>query len=417
MRQDHPIGPPNTKSDEAQSRRLRRYSLAEHALATTLQSCADSEASTQELQIRTLERATSLLGAYAEDAKERVGKLRMVLADREVDPDTHQALKRERWMEERRQVAVAEVANEVQQQLVSLSQSIHIMPPAPTPTSSAETRRRANLQLFFESSRSQVHSHVGRPHSMYSEPSTRRMTLESVTPMRLRTSFMSMRSRTLKPFSLDAQRANDNIPPKSQPTPMQPAPSVDHPVASIRGCPDLPRISEQRELSSDGGPVSHGTATIFPTDAHQVRELVALDVDVSIPDYALDLFTNFDINYAVPPLPSIPTLRHQFEVPVSGPDRQLPSLLKSPEPRPIYKPRSRLSLLRKPSFQWSPYPVEEGPDNNQTTRNSKDCNIKTEPSPCPSTTSLGIGVSEGIIHPELIANKIRKRFSAVLRRR
>src|ERR1700733_11638218 len=95
------------QSDDEALCRLKRYSTVEEKLATSFEHC-NTEPSPQELQIRALKQAMSMLSSHAQDSRERVERLRVVLANRKVEPEVYKNLQRERWMEEKRRMIVAQ---------------------------------------------------------------------------------------------------------------------------------------------------------------------------------------------------------------------------------------------------------------------------------------------------------------------
>jgi hypothetical protein len=315
---------PNTERApvESSSRRLKRYSLAEEALASTLQH-RTQEASPQELQIRALEAATALLSAHAKGAQERAAKLRVLLADREVDRDTYEALQRERWMEEKRQVAVDREAKLVRQHLVSLTRPSLDEPAAlgKGPVVDAASKRQANLAKFFElSSRTPISTHKSR--QSYVDRSPRRRTICHVTPMRLHTSpVTSGFSRSVRghsrSVSLDASRLSlgkrisfgrplgspitaslgvvteDAILDQSTLSNLSPFRATDGPAAVI--------AEGQHSVTCTRRPTAdavRGVATIYqPMQARSKAEILAdwSTEDVGIPDYAVNLMEHLDV--------------------------------------------------------------------------------------------------------------------------
>jgi hypothetical protein len=154
-------------------------------------------ASPQELQIRALKQAMSILSSHAQDSRERVERLRTVLANRKVEPEVYEKFQRERWMEEKRQLAVNEETKVVLRYLEVLNESSHddtyvpCVPDPPAPALTAEARRDANLLMFLASTRTQAPIRTNRPSSMSFEHTLRRRTMDRVTPMKLRSSFTS----------------------------------------------------------------------------------------------------------------------------------------------------------------------------------------------------------------------------------
>lgn len=411
-----PLVPP---SEELEARRHKRYSLAEGALATTLQHC-NSEPPPEVLQIRALEKATTMLSAYAQDAKDRAAHLRALLADPATDPEAFELMKRERWMEEKRQLAADEEYKILRRQLQDLNESLKQgksnLVTRDTARVDPDTKRHTNLIKFLGASQGRALIYTKRPASTYIQRSPRRMTVDDVLPMRLRTYSVtaafsdSIRGHS-RSISLDGQQS-ENVDKKprldavqtssaeqrNRPSGVPNQPSLDvvreDPVSvsgqqspTTSSPPSVPSTTSsglRSRLHSASGSSdvpstlgsfdderyqgdSSGTATIFHTILPQPDKVELVDLDVTLPGYALDLFTDFDRPSAVPFQTTFPALtsRHSttsLRPPVTPPPSARKSILSmdsphvsalspsflSPHPTPT-KPKSKPSLLHKSS--------------------------------------------------------------------
>ncbi|KIJ62834.1 hypothetical protein HYDPIDRAFT_29984 [Hydnomerulius pinastri MD-312] len=179
-------------SSKVASHRNRRYSLAEQALASALESSSE-ERSPLELQIWALQRASTALSTRAQESRERASKLKLRLADRDTDPDTYVSLQQERWMEEKRQLAIDREVKVLTQQIAVLKadrkrgqEEENLGLP---PTLNNEARRRANLDLFFNQSPTRTSFHLNLKCRLTLDHSfPRRITMSDVSPLRLRPS-------------------------------------------------------------------------------------------------------------------------------------------------------------------------------------------------------------------------------------
>lgn len=327
-------------------RRLQRYSVAEGDLATKLQQC-NAGPSSRELQIRALEKATSMLSVHAQNSHERADKLRNMLADHSMDPNVYEALKRERWMEEKRQSVVDLDTKVVLKQLETLLKSSDI--DSVTPDSSPmtkEKRHNMNLVKFLSSSSAQPPIRISKYPLIFPERALKRRTLDRVSPMRLRTSSTASSSpnshRHVRSISLEGRKRR-----LLQPIPdfgdgkmltRMPRPSLNVVTENIDSHTDASSSSGSISLfeSSSGsthldspstsaavltpqaashiplpGPSGstkefdniNGTVTIYFTQPYDPQVVNNEDIQVQLPEYALNLFSQFDVNYEVPQLP------------------------------------------------------------------------------------------------------------------
>lgn len=330
----------NIRGGGTDIRRLKRYSTAEGKLATTFRNC-NTEVSPQELQIRALEKATSILNSYAHDARDRAQQLQVILADHEMDPAVFETLKRERWMEEKRQLAVEQERKAVLQHLETLTKpsyndGSHTQAQAPT----AQVRQHTNLIRFLRTSQTHkpVHPHITT--SGYVGRSQRRRTMDKVSPMRLRTNpaisnHPEPAKRHFRSISLDGRKSGglpshlilySRVDVTSEPN--QPAPHIplglvtEHEVSSspssytttalsdhstisdvLPSTPltisisALPAVVVPLSLSREGGIDPNdqgGTATIYRPTPHIPSDNLIDHIHVSLPDYAVDLFADFE---------------------------------------------------------------------------------------------------------------------------
>lgn len=342
-------------------RRLKRYSLAETKLAATLQKCA-IEPSPQELQIRALEQATSVLSAHAKDSQETAERLRALLADRETDPETFEALQRDRWMQEKRQLAVDRESKVIHEYVLSLRRSSS-EDESPSvaglgPSEDCEAKRRANLIRFFGSSVTRVPIFVHKTAEAYPvDRAPRRMTMGDVTPMRSRTSSLisafsqpirghsrsvsldDIRSQKHRHASLQARphivtHMRESVgrtfgatlrtpldvvkedPTSEASTPSSPTPTTNSSIFPITQeamsntntqCSTAP-FTWDNEPSLKHVPVDgswffdneDGHATIQPIPKPRSKAEITAGLEVVLPDYALDLFTEFDYTQSLP---------------------------------------------------------------------------------------------------------------------
>ncbi|KAF9460317.1 hypothetical protein BDZ94DRAFT_1266287 [Collybia nuda] len=443
--------------DAKDVRRLKRYSAAEEKLAKTFRNC-NTELSPQELKIRALEKATSILNSHAHDARDRAQELQVILADREMDRVVFETLKRERWMEEKRQLAVEQERKVVSEQLDTLTKSLHddgshashTQAHAPT----AQVRKHVNLIKFLETSQTHKPIHPHTPITLYAERSLRRRTMDKVSPMRLRTSSTIHSSAEfpkhhLRSISLDGHISShpisipqaksllkSNIPTHRVPlgvvtegvvldsphtctttalsdhsTSFDELPSTPLTTAtSTLPDPTLPTdLNCERETNLDS---RNGTAIIFcPTPQITSEDLID-NIHVSLPDYAVDLFTRFEadmeplqpISYPLDPQPNPHASDKTF--PSRRPESsflQVPSPTKQKDPF-IKRPgshRNLRSLISIPEALSSRLRVEKqnlnpgGGQGNQVTPRS-------------SVSSLVVGDTHGGI-----GAKVKKRFSAL----
>ena len=130
-------------------RRLARYSTSEQALSESFQHCGIQQ-QPEELHLEALKKSTSILNARAADARDSADRLRILLANRSVEPTLYRSIQRQRWTEERRHDTFNQLSKTLCTELARHSSSINI---GQTFTlDSSNSKSNANLINFFESS-------------------------------------------------------------------------------------------------------------------------------------------------------------------------------------------------------------------------------------------------------------------------
>jgi len=421
----------------------------------------------------------SVLSSHAQESRQRVEQLRVVLADRKADPKVYENLQRERWMHEKRQLIVSAETEVVLQYLDVLRKSSNddtripcqYIPDLPAPTLSPQARRDTNLLMFLASAQTQIPIRTCRPASISFEHTLKRRTMDKVTPMRLRSSSTTLASiRSIKGNSrfrsLDgtklawqsrSQSFNGFGPLTSMPLPRvaaaldvvaeDPRCSVDElsdftstdtlsshaplfetqlstplTTASV----DLPHVLKPLTLNPepDAQDDQGGTATIYKVVPHYPFDHLLANLHVSLPDYALELFSHFDQSEmaalrpislsSAPPCISRPFSPPSF-VPPLRPVRNTSSILQVPPStpsKPSNLPREPLykNLFAMPEAFPSRNRVEDGsgldlPIDGLLSRSRK-------PQALPnysSTGSLNFSVTENV------TKKIKKRWSVLWR--
>jgi len=250
--------------------RLARYSEAEAALRSSFQRCQD-EPSPQELQIRALKAATAILNSRAEDVRSDLVRLRDLLANRATDPPLYEAFQRDRWMQERLEVAITSQSNTALQHLTSLAQS----PDLDFPEDNIDilSKEDNNLTRYFEISQRPSPLRTRRrrygPHTLVDIPTfPRRHKHSTLLPL------------VLKPRDNDLRRL--------KPEPLTPL-SIQH-KDKLASPPPLASSPPTRRHSRNN---SLGTAVIYKANDHDHPDLLS-EIEGSIPDYAVDLIAAFD---------------------------------------------------------------------------------------------------------------------------
>ncbi|KAG5338843.1 hypothetical protein C0989_006008 [Termitomyces sp. Mn162] len=422
----HNVAPPRPNPTVNQ-RRMQRYSAAEEVLAKQFEKC-QSETSPANLQIRALKEVTSMLSAHARDARERAEKLRGLLADRDMDPEAYESLQRERWFQEHRRDAAAEEAKAVQQQLSILSNgSTQTNISDGSKGTDDEERRRRNLIKFLADSSKRPSVRIRKTTSVIMERSQNRRTMDKVSPMRLRTTFVISRTsvQPSRPMSLDGWiRRSRRISNLAAPTPLH-VPShslnlvseddLDEVVSpptetassftsifttkSFSSIPPSTAITLPTSLptsSTTEAENENGTAIIL-LDTHLSKaHYKPRDIDAPLPDYVLDLFARFD---------------YDIDINFSNTPRRHPSAGSGHRPvRPQKStPLPPSSYLQVPSF--SP-PKHSERKSSRLGRSPSHRHLSTLFS-IPEAISSRIGINTGVkrVHQEAVPSDSPSKFS------
>ncbi|GLB44868.1 hypothetical protein LshimejAT787_1802050 [Lyophyllum shimeji] len=465
----YPLRMTNGKNEE---HRRWRYSTAEAELVRQFRK-SQTELSPRELQIRALEQATTVLSAHAQDARERADRLRQLLEDRDTDPVVYETLKRERWLEESRQFAVEQERKVVRQNLEMLTNlSSHggtevLSASLGDAQTADEARRRRNLLKFLDSSSTHPPVRVRKATSLIFERSSKRRTLDRVTPMRLRTestgSDASFRFQHLRPISdgwappaRHAFKSRDDVSqgPRSAPILPSLAAVAEDQTTSTDGMaqPTEPASSSGLYFAEPSKPASfafagtpfppksrsrhsrrksdYGTATIFASAAPSLTDIHidAADVDAPLPDYALDLFSRFECGLPIsmsdselPPTP-LPTRSSDVGPPEAEPQydplptRHSSSSLQVPSFTPQKQRRSKTSILRRSGSGRQVGSLVSIPESSSSSEKRAQREEEGPPSKVSSAASLALptasrgGSKEG---REDLTSKIKRRFSVL----
>lgn len=404
--------PTDSVSDvEPNQLRVRRYTLAEQALVSTVKQFKP-EADPRILQIQVLKQAMSLLDERAQDARDRAEELRLSLANRTIERRRYESLQRERWMEEKRQLAIDKELRSLRHQLDSFTMSPG-NDDASGESSDPEARHRMNLARFFESSRirAPIYTQEGSSKSFRRTP--RRMTVGEVGPSRPRShsvtsKFADTFSSHSRSMSLDGKKPQwgDSVrAPAPAPVPPLPFAQTQKSTSTVIVDPTSPRLSIVTEDTDDDSsalnlglspstilsspatsisietpitesrrrrpwatarPPSHhddnshwriashsreGMATIYsaPYFASQAKPDNLDELPVSLPEYAQDLLEDFDYDYGFPLTLS----------PVNASSSSLSSIWEMPPPPPpLPKQKSHRSFfsIDHSAFSSSSFP-------------------------------------------------------------
>ncbi|KAL0945425.1 hypothetical protein HGRIS_000917 [Hohenbuehelia grisea] len=365
----------------------RRYDLAERALAATIRS-QPAEASPQELQIRTLKRATQLLSLHAEDARERAQVLRLRLAERTADPPTFTAMQRERWMEERREAAVTHDAALVKKHVNRLVSGNGVDDTVVSASEATESRRQTNLHNFLRTS--QTHKPFRRRgHRTVASQPLRRMDEARLSALQLRTNLDTRQlflrahrqsinqretSHSMTHPSLlrsskhtmdmlleaddessqgDETHICDDSPPTSPEdsvvslSPLTPSQPLIHSIDSIVPPSDKPSDKPCRNsVPRRSFDSVRGTAVIYPPlSSLALPADPADDTPIALPEYAQILLDEFAVTKSI-------------ELPLS------------PAPPSATPSTSFTSSPRAPSVQWRPVQAARTPSKRHSSRPS-----------------------------------------------
>ncbi|KAL4248687.1 hypothetical protein ABKN59_006347 [Abortiporus biennis] len=307
-------GSTDSLAESTVTRRQKRYSREEEALKSTLQHVAP-EPTHRELQIRALERATALLTSHAQEAQDRAEKLRDLLNDRDIDPESYQSLQKERWMEERRSQARLEESKALEELLKRIAEDPDTpIPPLPDSVQQLEqthiARKDANLLEFFKHSPTRLTFPNRSRHfdiEATLDPSSRRRTKSDIRVMRLRTSALVMalakpiktrlRSKSLDaggehPSKVPLKRVDTSTPSGSG---LSPLTETSTPTAMAPKSKMSPQVRQRRPSSLFSfGNTNSGTATIYAPGLPRTADEIAAELnDVGLPEYAQDLLDRF----------------------------------------------------------------------------------------------------------------------------
>lgn len=302
-------------------RRLARYSASEQALAESFRHCGIQQLP-EELQLEALKKSTSILSALAADARDAVDRLRVLLANRSTEPTLYRSIQRQRWMEERRHVALDQLSKTLHTELARLSLSTNN---GQTLTSeSSNSKSNTNLINFLESSRRRI-------------------------PIRSRT---RRRIPLLPPKPRDEQSDDSHMPriihhenyiiPLVLQSPQRrrffpsytPQPSQDHlsssfSVENVSSTPSTTAsdASNLETIADDNETILHitlpvtynqddtdGTALIW-RDVPRSKEEILAELHVSMPDYVADLLADFESTSRPGPITLSPHTRSRLDTP------------------------------------------------------------------------------------------------------
>ncbi|KAI0316733.1 hypothetical protein OF83DRAFT_1193314 [Amylostereum chailletii] len=189
-------------------RHQERYSRDESALAAAIRDPIP-EFSPRQLQKFELAKASSLLRARAQEARERLVAIRTRMANENLGGEELRELQRERWMEERWVVAAEDEEKRVANVASGLSASQKQSVPSPSeaiPPPTEQARREANLAKFFARSPTQTTSRTRR--RVVHPLQTRVLTRRNVEPPQLRMwpigADLKRSARSPRPRSLDS---------------------------------------------------------------------------------------------------------------------------------------------------------------------------------------------------------------------
>ncbi|KAI0076168.1 hypothetical protein K474DRAFT_1708353 [Panus rudis PR-1116 ss-1] len=318
----------SSSANSAQSRRQLRYSREVESLKSSLESCS-TEPSPRELQIRALQKATSLLSAHAAEAQERAAKLRATLADRALDPGEYRTLQTERWMEERR----SQVRSEQAKALQTVAQHLAASPDSDNPDMATIRKREVNLQRFFQHSPTRITFGMCKtPTAAQADCLFRRQTISDVRSLQLPAkgaavtfglkSTARFRSRSLdgnrtisakRTAEMRQTRGTTTHVPSETPDSRQEASSTTMAVG-------VKKPMDKRVVKD-----SDGVATIFKSDVPRTLAEMTTELgEVGMPEYAkslLDELDNIDGEVSLPQM----TIPDHFSICDSG-TKAAPSL-------------------------------------------------------------------------------------------
>lgn len=270
----------------------------------------------QELHIAALQKATFILNALSADASDAVDRLRALLANRSAEPTVYRSMQRQRWMEERRHVALDQLSKTLCTELARLSSSTYTGQTLASESSNSNSKPNMNLIKFFELSRHQtlIRSRIRRrmpllPKLRDEQPNNSRLEI----PRRHNENY-------LIPLILKPTQHRHFFPPFT-PQPSQALSGPSSPVDNVTSTPSIASDSSNLETIAEENettphiplPINYnqdetdGTALIW-RDAPRSKEEILGDLHVTMPDYVMDLLADFETNSRPSPItPSPPT--------------------------------------------------------------------------------------------------------------
>ena len=322
-------------------RRLARYSTLEQALAESFQHCGN-QTQPEEFHLEALKKSTSILNSLAADARDAVGRLRTLLANRSAEPTLYRSIQRQRWMEERRHEAFNQLSKTLCTELARLSSSTNI---GQTHTlESSNSKSNTNLVKFFESSWHQIPIRLRtcrrmplppkprdeQPHISHMPTELPRIHHEKyIIPLVLKP---PQRRRFIPSYT--SQRSQDHSSSSSS------VENVSSP-STASDTSNLETIADDNEtILLTTPPVNYGHddtdgIALIWRDVPRSKEEILAELHVSMPDYVADLLADFE-STSRPSLISLsPHTRSRLDSPPPLP------------PKPIRKSpsRNRLSTL------------------------------------------------------------------------
>lgn len=321
------------KEKDLRLRRLARYSASEQALAESFQHC-ETQQLPQELHLEALKRATFILDVLAADARDAGDRLRVLLANRSAEPTLYRSMQCQRWMAERRHVALDQLSKTLRTELARLSSSTNF---GQTLTlESSNSKPNTNLVKFFESSwrRIPIRSRTRRRMPLPSKPRDeqlvddfymefpRRHNENHIIPLVLK----SPQQRHFFPSYTPQPPQNHSASASSvENATSTPSPSADSNLETI--------IEDNETTPHSTLPVDYnqgetdGTALIW-RDAPFSKEKFSGELHVPMPDYVIDLLAGFESNSHAGPITLASHTR--FKLDTSPPTTLRKPIQKSP---------------------------------------------------------------------------------------
>ena len=287
------------KPEDLRLRRLARYSASEQALAESFQHCGIQQLP-EERHLEALKQSSSILDALATDARDAVGRLRTLLANRSAEPTLYRSIQRQRWMEERRHDSFNQLSKTLRTELARLSSSTNI---GETLTlESSNSKPNTNLVKFFESRRripirSRTRRRIPLPPKRHNEQAN-----DSHLPIELP---RIHHENYIIPLVLKPPQRRRFIPSYTS------QPSQDHSSSSssvenasspstASDASNLETVADDNEailhftLPADNNQDNtNGTALIW-RDVPRSKEEIMAELHVSMPDYVADLLADFE---------------------------------------------------------------------------------------------------------------------------